>query len=112
MKTAWIGLAAVSFVVGCGGAATPPVVLRPEAAVVKVSKEKPQNCAEVGELTARGQARDPEAASLNAKNEIRNKAAALSGNQVTLEDNKDSMVSGGFHIEYVTVMSGHAYKCP
>lgn len=112
MKSAWFGLAVLALVAGCGGPKVAPVVLTSAAAGVKVSKEKPQNCTDVGEVTARGQATDPEAAAVSAKNDIRNKGAFLGANQVWLEDDKASMVSGGFHVEYVTVMSGHAFKCP
>ncbi len=79
---------------------------------VRVSKDKPQNCTDLGEVSSKGQTADPQSADVAAKTEIRNKSAGLKGNYVHVEDTHASMVPDGFHVGYVTLMTGRAFKCP
>ncbi len=83
------GLPALAFAsAGCGPALPDHVVLQPAAEGVEIATEAPSasDYKLVGTVTGEASAADPEAAAQAAKNDLRNKAAALGATLVTVDE--------------------------
>jgi hypothetical protein len=74
---------------GCAGGIPDHVELQPQAETVEFALEPPSSGAYklVGEVSGQAAANDPEVAQQAAKNDLRNKAAALGATLVTVDVN-------------------------
>jgi hypothetical protein len=88
-----------AFMVGCSAPK-----LTPAGEGVRITKEEPANCQNLGDVYGKGNSGLPSGNMEYARNDIRNETAQKGGNVVSL----DSVVKSGAKIE----IAGQAYKCP
>jgi hypothetical protein len=104
-------LAALASLVLIACAAVPEhVELQPEAENVEFAYETPSTDAykEVGKVTGIAEGADEEAVTVSAKNDLRNKAAALGATMVTIDENVGQAVPLTNRLRVKLV--GRAYK--
>lgn len=87
------------------------VQLKPAASGVKVSKETPVGCKDLGEVFGKSNADDPEDAMRGARNDLKNKAHAKGGNYVVLETDNSRQVSGNTTVGTEILLGGRALAC-
>jgi len=87
------------------------VKLDPAASHVRVSKDIPSGCQELGEVFGKSNADDQEDAMVGARNDIKNKAHAMGGNYVVLETNNAKAVTGDFTQGTEILLGGRALRC-
>ena len=105
-----VALAAFTLLLACAGGIPDHVELTPEAQNVDVLSEapSPQAYKEVGRVTGAAVGPDVDTATEQAKNDLRNKAAALGASLVTIDQNHGVAIplSKKMKVE----LSGRAYK--
>ena len=96
--------------VACGAGLPEKIELQPEAENVEFAYEPPSPDAYklIGEVTGVAAANDAEVAQEMAKNDLRNKAAALGAALVTIDENLGTLVP--LTDETKVTLNGRAYK--
>jgi hypothetical protein len=102
--------AALPWLLACASTVPEKVELKPEAENVEFAYEPPSSTAYklIGEVVGVAAANDPEEAQAAAKNDLRNKAAALGAVLVTIDENTGTMVLLASKTKVKLV--GRAYK--
>ncbi|HET7499725.1 MAG TPA: DUF4156 domain-containing protein [Kofleriaceae bacterium] len=105
-------LGALGALGGCAGFREKRVALRPEASHVELMTGRPDGCQALGDVigsaTVEG---DKEQAIQEARNDVRNKAAALGATHIELQTTSNERKSGMWHAQYEITLSGVAYRC-
>jgi hypothetical protein len=85
----WLPLFALPLALGCASQLPDHVELQPQAESVDFAYEppSPDSYKELGQVTAFGSDVDPDVALESAKNDLRNKAAAMGAVLVTIDEN-------------------------
>jgi hypothetical protein len=97
----------------CSGIQDKRVELNPNAAHVQLVTAPPTGCASVGDVSgvARVEGDDGKAVQ-EARNDIRNKAAAIGATHVELQTNNSEKKSGAWETSVQVTLAGVAYRCP
>lgn len=105
-----LALFAFPLLIACAGQIPHSVELQPQAENVEFAYEPPSSDAykEIGHVTGQALGKDPDATLEQAKNDLRNKAAALGAALVTIDDNEGALVP--LTEETKVTLSGRAYK--
>ncbi len=109
------GVSVIAFILcasslSCGEVLPDHVVLQPAAENVEIATEppSPNSYTLVGKVTGLAAANDPEKAEQAAKNDLRNKAAALGATLVTIDEDTGEAIPLGDKTKVKVV--GRAYK--
>jgi hypothetical protein len=107
------GIIAVAFLLSCAACAQQlpeHVVLQPSAEGVEIAAEppSPNSYALVGQVVGVAAARDPDTAQQAAKNDLRNKAAALGASLVTIDEDTGEAIP--LQDKTKVKLVGRAYK--
>jgi hypothetical protein len=105
-----LALFAFPLLIACAGQIPHNVELQPQAENVEFAYEPPSAAAykEVGQVKGEAIGKDPELALEQAKNDLRNKAAALGAALVTIDENVGALVP--LTDETHVTLTGRAYK--
>jgi hypothetical protein len=105
-----LALFAFPLLIACAGQIPQHVELQPQAENVEFAYEPPssESYKEVGHVQGQALGKDPELALEQAKNDLRNKAAALGAALVTIDENVGALVP--LTDETKVTLSGRAYK--
>jgi hypothetical protein len=109
-RVLWSSVLVVA-IAGCGRRDI--AVLHPEAKQVVLSSGMLQDCENLGDVSGKSTAEgDPEAAMQGARNDLRNRVAALGGTHGVIETSVSDMKVGVWRGAKEIVLSGTAYRCP
>jgi hypothetical protein len=105
-----LALFAFPLLIACAGQIPQHVELQPQAENVEFAYEPPssESYKEVGHVQGQALGKDPELALEQAKNDLRNKAAALGAALVTIDENVGALVP--LTDETKVTLTGRAYK--
>lgn len=96
----------------CAGSLDKRVVLRPEAARVELVTGQPEGCQSLGDVVGSASIEgDKDQATLEARNDVRNKAAALGATHVALQTSSGESKPGMWAARHEMTLSGVAYRC-
>jgi hypothetical protein len=87
------------------------VKLNQAASAVRVSKDAPSGCEDLGEVSGKSNADDQEEAMAGARNDLKNKAHAMGGNYVLLETNNSAPVRGTMKQGIEILLTGRVLRC-
>jgi hypothetical protein len=106
----WLTLLASVSLIACAQDLPEHVALQPQAETVEIATEppSPSTFALVGQVTGAAAANDPQAAAEAAKNDLRNKAAALGASLVTIDENTGEAIP--LEDKTKVKLVGRAYK--
>lgn len=96
----------------CAGGLDRRVTLHPQAAGVEIATGHPEGCRALGDVVGSASVEgSQEQAVLEARNDVRNKAAALGATQVELQTSNNGKQPGVWSARYEVTISGVAYQC-
>jgi Domain of unknown function (DUF4156) len=96
----------------CVGGLDRRVTLHPQAAGVEIVTGHPEGCRPLGDVAGSASIEgSQEQAVLEARNDVRNKAAALGATQVELQTSNNAKQVGVWSARYEVTISGVAYQC-
>jgi hypothetical protein len=105
-------VSALGLLAACAGAMDKRVTLHPEAAQVELRTGRPEGCQGLGDVVGSASVEGSlEQATLEARNDVRNKAAALGATLVDLQTNNDQKKGGMWGARYEVTLAGVAYRC-
>ena len=103
---------AVSALCGCAGSMDNRVTLHPEAARVELVAGGVEGCQTLGDVIGSASVEgDEQQATLEARNDVRNKAASLGATHVALQTNSGEKKPGMWRPRYQITLAGVAYRC-
>lgn len=111
-ESLFVKVAMALCVCACAGGLDKRVTLHPQAASVEIATGHPQGCRSLGDVVGSASVEgNQEQAVLEARNDVRNKAAALGATQVELQTNNNAKQPGVWSARYEVTISGVAYHC-
>lgn len=97
----------------CAGSLDKRVALHPQAAGVELTTGHAEGCQSLGDVVGSASVEgDQDQATLDARNDLRNKAAALGATRVELQTSGGGKRPGMWRARYEVSLSGVAYRCP
>jgi hypothetical protein len=111
-SVSWFLLVSVA---ALGGCVVPEkrVVVRPEAARVELVTGRPEGCQVVGDVSGSANVEgEKEQAMQEARNDVRNRAAAQGATHVELQTSNGEVLGGVWGPRYQVALMGVAYRCP
>jgi uncharacterized protein DUF4156 len=96
----------------CAGSLDNRVTLHPDAARVELVAGGVEGCHTLGDVVGSASVEGDETqATLEARNDVRNKAAALGATHVALQTNSGERKAGMWRPRYQMTLAGVAYRC-
>lgn len=97
---------------GCAGSLDDRVTLHPGAARVELVAGGIEGCQSLGDVVGSASVEgDEQQATLEARNDVRNKAAAMGATHVALQTNSGERKAGMWRPRYQMTLAGVAYRC-
>jgi hypothetical protein len=107
-----VSMAALGVLGSCAGTMDKRVTLRPEATRIELVTGRPEGCQALGDVIGSASVEgDKEQAMQEARNDVRNKAAALGATHVELQSTSNEKKGGMWGARYEMTLSGVAYGC-
>jgi hypothetical protein len=107
-----VPVAALAVLCTCAGSLDKRVVLRPEAARVELVAGGIEGCQSLGDVIGSASVEgDEQQATLEARNDVRNRAASLGATHVALQTNSGERKGGMWQARYQITLAGVAYRC-
>jgi hypothetical protein len=97
---------------GCAGSMDKRVTLRPEAARVELVTSHPEACQSLGDVVGSASVEgNQQQATVEARNDVRNKADALGATHVELQTSSNERKGGVWTARSEVTLVGVAYRC-